>query len=350
MPEKTTPLASQVARRIIQEMLAVKPDEIVAITVDEGSVPEQTDAFFAACLEAGAKPLVLSFHQARCNGQAGMPDWPSAALEAALKTADVWLETNAVVLLYSDLWEAVMRDNRKLRYNVLAGASTASLNRVFCNYDIARMGHILEALAARAAKAETVRITSANGTDVRYDMDRRHLIDFDSGDFSTKHFGTAPGYINIVPKSGSMRGRIRFDAIMHADLSRGGHVEFEMDAGRIVTFHGPEAKILADHIAGFGEENMYKISHNMIGVAPGVRALSWEIVEDERIWGGVDFGFGHTSALDMPPLGQPASSHFDGVVTRVSLWFDDTPVIRDGEFVLPEIAGEALALLGTETV
>jgi leucyl aminopeptidase (aminopeptidase T) len=345
MIEDKKPLALQVARRIIQEMYAVKAGEIVAITADDGSEQVQTEAFFAACLEVGAKPLVLTVRRARHNGQAGMPDWPVEALEAALKAADVWIETNAAFMLYSKLWETVMRDNERLRYNVLAGASTESLNRVFCNYDIEKMARLLQILEAQASKTKTVRITSANGTDVFYDMDPQNQISFDSGDFSTKHFGTAPGYINFVPKYGSMTGRIRFDMIMHADLSQGGHVEFEMEAGKIVAFHGAESKVLEDYVTGLGEENMFKISHNMIGLCPGVRTLSWEIVEDERIWGGADFGFGYTSAIDMPPMGQPASSHFDGIVTQISLWFDDTLIIRDGEFVLPDVRDEAAALL-----
>ncbi len=62
------------------------------------------------------------------------------------------------------------------------------------------------------------------------------------------------------------------------------------------------------------------------------RELSYEIVEDERIWGGVDFGFGHTSPIDMPPSGQQATSHFDGVVEKVDFYFDDIQVIEKGVF------------------
>lgn len=93
-------------------------------------------------------------------------------------------------------------------------------------------------------------------------------------------------------------------------------MEFEIDAGKIVSFHGAESKILENCIVGFGEENMSRISHNMIGLCPGARELTFEIVEDERIWGGADFDFGYTSAPDMPPAGQPASSHFDGTLRK----------------------------------
>ncbi|MGO3455822.1 MAG: hypothetical protein ACTIMT_15225 [Marinomonadaceae bacterium] len=335
----------RVARRIIQEMFVVKEDEVVAITADDGSDPDMTQAFYLATLEAKAKPLIMQFPQAKNNGQAGMMDWPVKALEAALKNVDVWLETNEAFTLYSDFWENVMSENDKLRYNILAGSSVDSLERVFCDYDIKKMDKILRNLVDLASTTSKIHITSPNGTDVVYETDPIHTIDFDSGDFETKKFGTAPGYLNLVPKSGTMRGNIVFDMIMHADLSKGGHVEFIMEQGRIVNYKGTESKILKDYIEGFNEENMSKISHMMLGLSPGTQKLSWEIVEDERIWGGVNFGFGHTSPMDMPPMGQVASSHFDGISTNATVWFDDTLVLKDGDFVLESIATDAAAML-----
>lgn len=334
-----------VARRIIQEMFAVKAGETIAITADDGSDPEMVQAFYLAAAEVDAKPLILQFRQATNNGQAGMPDWPAEALEAALKHVDIWIEYNEAFMLYSSLWERVMKENDALRYNVLAGSSVDSLERVFCNYDIAKMDHVLKTIADLAATTTTVRVKSANGTDVTYDTTPDNTIDYDSGDFSTKKFGTAPGYLNLVPKTGTMRGNIVFDMIMHADLSKGGHVEFIMQDGKIVDYKGEEASVLRDYIASFDEENMSKISHMMIGLCPGVRELSWEIVEDERIWGGVDFGLGHTSPMDMPPHGQTASSHFDGISSKATVWFDDTLVVENGEVVLASVKDDAAAIL-----
>ena len=35
--------------------------------------------------------------------------------------------------------------------------------------------------------------------------------------------------------------------------------------------------------------------------------------------------------MDMPPDGQPAKSHFDGVVCGVSVWLDEVQIFKDGE-------------------
>ena len=335
----------RVARRIIQEMFATKSGEVVVLTEDDGTDPLITQAFYQAATEMDAKPLIMKFRQAKNNGDAGMPDWPTDAMEAALKHADIWIENNEAFTLYSSMWERVMKANETLRYNVLAGSSIDSLERVFCHYDIDRMGRVIDGIVALAEQASTIRVTSDSGTDVSFAMDVNNVIDSDSGDFSKKKFGTAPGYVNLVPKTGTMKGRIVFDMIMHADLSKGGKVEFIMKDGRIADYGAEHGHLLLEYVEGFDEENMRKISHMMIGLCTGVRELSWEIVEDERIWGGVDFGFGHTSPMDMPPHGQQASSHFDGISTRASVWFDDIQIVESGVFVHPSFKEDAALLL-----
>lgn len=99
------------------------------------------------------------------------------------------------------------------------------------------------------------------------------------------------------------------------------------------------------YLGSFNDPNMYKISHNMLGLNPKVTTLSGDVAEDERIWGGADFGFGHTSPMDMPPLGQVAKSHFDGVVTKVSVFLDDIQIFDNGVVCHPDLKPYTLNLL-----
>lgn len=334
-----------VARRVIQDMFAVKKGEVVALTEDDATDPLITQAFFQAAAEVEAKPMLIKVRQSSKSSEAGMSEWPAAALEAAFKHVDVWIENGGSVFLYSSMWERVLEENPSIRYNVLGGATLESIERVFCHYDIDRMKRVIDGIVAKIETAKVVRVKGASGTDLTYETDPRHVIDNDCGDFSSKTFGTAPGYVNIVPKTGTMNGRIVFDMVEHTDLSRGGRAELVMRDGKIVDYLGDKVGPIRDFVEGFDEENMRKISHMMIGLCPGAQELSWEIVEDERIWGGVDFGFGHTSVLDMPPNGQTASSHFDGISTKASVWLDDELIVENGVFVHPDIKEDAEQLL-----
>ncbi len=336
---------TKVSKVLIEEMFQVKKGETVAITADTGTNKQIAEGLAAAAYAAGGIPMLIYTPSAREDGQAGMPDWPAKALTAALCEVDVWIELNVPILLYSEIWETAMAKNKKLRYVILGDSSIESLARVFTEFNIKNLGRLLHRVKDMAATTRRVRITSNNGTDVSYETDANFALDLDNGDFSKPKFCTAPGYVNIVPRVGSMNGVIFFDELMNADLHKGG-VAFEMKSGKIVAVKGgKEAEKFANYLAAFDDPNMYKISHHMIGLHPNIHELSGEIVEDERIWGGVDFGFGHTSPIDMPPNGQPAKSHFDGIIAKSSIYFDEQLIVKDGVVCHPELKEIADAIL-----
>ena len=315
---------------LIEEMFQVKKGETVAITVDLGSKREIVEALAQATQDVGGLPLLMWIPKAEKDSQAGMKDWPSESLTAALCKADVWIEANSVVLLYSDIWETAMKENKKLRYLIIADSSVESLHRVFTGYEIASLKNLLVKVTDMVMASKKIRITSKNGTDVSYDIDLNYAFDYDDGDFSKPKFGTAPGFVNIVPKLNSMNGTIVFDHLQHSEENS--QIKFKLKDGNITEVIGGEAaERFKEYLVSFNDENMYKISHNMLGLNPKVNKLTHELVEDERIWGGVDFGFGHTSAMDMPPLGQEAKSHFDGVVINTSIYLDDVQITDNGE-------------------
>ncbi|MGB5419554.1 hypothetical protein [Algibacter sp.] len=329
-------LTTRFSKILIETMFQVKPGETVAITADTGSSRETIDGLAEATTAAGGIPLVMWMPKAEQSGQAGMKDWPAEALTAALCKVDVWIEAQSTVILYSDIWETAFKENDKLRYLIIADSSIESLDRMFTGFDIQLLKSLLSKVRDMAMACKKVHITSNNGTNVSYDIDLNYAFDIDDGDFSMPKFGTAPGFINIVPKLGSMNGTIAFDILEGAP--RDGQIQFTMKNGSIIDVNGENGvEDFKSYLASFDDENMYKISHNMFGLNPGIKTITGELCEDERIWGGVDFGFGHTSAMDMPPYGQEAKSHFDGVVTNVSIYLDDIQIFDNGVVCHPDL-------------
>lgn len=123
-----------------------------------------------------------------------------------------------------------------------------------------------------------------------------------------------------------------------------------MKNGAISDIKGQGSLEFKAYLSSFEDKNMYKISHNMLGLNPKVTQITGELVEDERIWGGVDFGFGHTSSMDMPPFGQMAKSHFDGVVAKTSIYFDEIQITDNGEVCHEELRPLAESLLSAKHV
>lgn len=336
MSDNITSKHEHFSKILMEDMFQIKPGETVAITADFGSDTAIIDALFVATLNAGGLPMILRIPKAEKDNQAGMKDWPSDAITAALCNVDVWIEANSVVLLYSDVWETAMRDNKKLRYLIIADSTIGSLDRVFTGFDIQLLKELLLNVVDLLKTTNKIRITSENGTDVSYELNPNYILDYDDGDFSQPKFGTAPGFVNIVPKTGSMNGTIVFEHLQHSEANS--KLKFIMKNGSINDVQGGiGTEEFKEYLSSFDDENMLKISHNMLGLNPKIRKITGELVEDERIWGGVDFGFGHTSVMDMPPLGQQAKSHFDGVVKDVNLYFDTVQIFDNGEVCHPDL-------------
>lgn len=338
----------KIAKTIIEDVFQVKKGETVAITGDSASNRDFADALAGITYANGGIPLILWMPKAEDDGAAGEKDWPVTTLTAALSEVNVWIELNTSIILYSSIWEKAFENNKNLRYIILAESSVPSMLRTFTTFEIPTLGNFLKKVTQMCKETKKIKITSENGTDVSYETDSNYFFDYDDGDLSMPKFGTAPGYVNIVPKTGSMNGKIVFDLLMNADIyGNDRKIEFIMKDGKITEVNGTknEAEKFRNYLAAFDDENMYKISHNMLGLNPGIQKMSGEVVEDERIWGGVDFGFGHTSPMDMPPNGQPAKSHFDGIVAKTSIFLDNVQIIDNGTICHPDLVDLANELL-----
>ncbi|WP_432663199.1 aminopeptidase [Wukongibacter baidiensis] len=337
---------AKVAKKMIEDMFQVKPGETVAITADSGTNEEIVDALAKAAYAVGGKPLVMWVARPRGEGQEAMPDLPAAALTGALCEVDVWIEIQSRFMLYSDVFETAFEKNKKLRYVIVYDATIEQLKMLVGDVNIPLLGKLLRGVRDLVTDAKTIRVKNARGTDVTFEMDPKHLIDMDDGIYNVPKFGTLPGYVNVVPRFETMEGTIVFDELMGMGILKDDRVEFTMKEGKIVEFKGgKKAEEMKAHVESFDDPNMFKISHMMISLNPGVRSLTGSVVTDERIWGGVDFGFGHTSPMDAPPNGQPAKSHFDGILEKTSIWFDDVQITDNGVVCHPEIKGFAEELL-----
>jgi leucyl aminopeptidase (aminopeptidase T) len=71
------------------------------------------------------------------------------------------------------------------------------------------------------------------------------------------------------------------------------------------------------------------MDHACYGFNPGVTRPSGRILEDERIFGCMQFGVG------APECGSPA--HTDGVVLNPSVWLDDGQIEEVGRYTHPEL-------------
>jgi leucyl aminopeptidase (aminopeptidase T) len=109
-----------------------------------------------------------------------------------------------------------------------------------------------------------------------------------------------------------------------------------LENGRVTAVEGGyEATTLERWLADIGNLSIYRLAHYSLGFNLGVTRCTGRIVEDERLFGCVDFGIGSKGKQ----LGGPswdAGGYTDGTVLTPSIYLDDEPLEEEGRYVHPD--------------
>lgn len=327
------------ADKLVKDVFKVKKGETVVITQDTMSDESLVDAVAAAAYSCGAFPMVVSIATPSSVGKAADPEIPVESLTGALIGADVWIEFNHQWLLYSTPFEVAFEKNDKLRYMCLVDFTPELLIRTVGKVELPQLQVFMEEFAERHRHAQNMRVTTPAGTDVSFELDPTHIVAADCGKAYVPGMHMLTGQLNVVPKFGTINGKIVFDGTITPPF---GHVPSEpvvmtIENSKIIKFEGGrEAHEYETYLKSFDDEGMFKLAHIAYGFNPGA-ILTGNVVEDERVWGCTEWGIGYVSPMDAPPAGQPAVSHTDGICLNSSVWLDGKQLMDCGKIVDPEL-------------
>jgi len=345
MPEYYEYELGQAAQKTVSELFKLKPGETFIVTADTESDPRVVNALATAAFSIGAKPMVIWTPSPLGVGKAADPALPVDALSAALKVADAWVEVNNKYLLYSTPFEVAERENKKLRYLNLSGMNVDMLVRTIGRVDMQALGEFQGKLAAMLRAAKRIRLTSPAGEDVEMEFDPKAPVVNDVGfaDTPGPHFLSGqltPGYSSLV------NGTIVFDGSVVPPIGLLKEpVTLHVKAGQVEKIEGgKDAHSLEAWLRSFNDPGMFRVAHLSFGSNPGAK-LTGNIVEDERVWGGTEWGLGYVGpdlTADGRPI--PAASHTDGTCLNTSVWLDGTEVFDKGKVVHPQLVESAKKL------
>ncbi len=323
--------------RLIKEILQVKPGETVVITQDSCSDENVVNTTAASIYAVGGKPMVITTSTPSGVGKAADGDLPVEALGAALSHADVWIEYNKQWLLYSTPFEIAFNNNKKLRYINLVEMNPDLLIRNIGNVDMPLLSEFMHKFTDMNIKTKIYKVQTPSGTDLTFTANPNHLVCCDAGDASKPGMAMMPGQINIVPEFDTVQGTIVFDGSLVPPIGLlDAPIKLTIKNSKIVKVDGGrQAEQFQIWLKSFDDLNMLKLAHMAYGLNPGAK-LTGDIVEDERVWGCVEWGIGYVSPIDAPPAGQDAKSHCDGICLNASVWLDDVQVLHNGNFIYPE--------------
>jgi len=321
------------AKKLVEDIMLIKPGENVVITADTSSDMRVVQATAKACFAAGALPVVV-IHPTQKEGYME----PPLPVAGAVRQVDVWIEFAVHMVFLSQGYKAAV-DNGA-RYICLGGMDVIMLvqtiQRVKYN-ELLAMGYLLVDIVQSADKVE---IYSPAGTElVAYNQGRRARQSGKLADTKGEPIMLG-GQVSWCPMEETINGRLVFDGALFPPEELGvlsEPVALTLKDGVVTEVTGgKEAKIFERWLAGFNDPNMYRLAHFSLGFNPGVVKLTGRIVEDERIFGSIEMGVGTQGAQIMGKTWK-AAAHTDGIVLNPTIVLDGVELEKEGVYQMESI-------------
>lgn len=307
---------------------ALRPNESCLIITDTAYEPTASAACLGAALALDATPFILTLPYAR--------PFPGDALAAALAEADLIVGVTTHRLHYDPHVRAALdRGTRAL----LAVQPTHVLRRLGADPTVVARTKLG---AARLARATTLTITSAAGTDLTMTVSGRPAL---------AHCGVAdePGQfdfwgaamVEIAPLEATVDGSLvlsRGDQIFHLGRYVDDPVRIQFEQGRAVSIEGGvDAMLLESHLTGYRDPNAFLAGHIAWGTD---HRASWTapLVQFPEAGAGNADTEGFLGSVQVE-LGSNDDQFFRGAIrsdAHVGLCMLRASVALDGEYVIEE--------------
>ena len=317
------------ARKLVEVAMPVHAGEQVVITADTSSDERVVRATAQAAYVMGATPTVIWYETLPNPCQD-----PPPPVARALTAADVWIEFAVTYTLYSNAHREAIAAG--CRYFCLPGMDVDMMVRTIGRVKYPLLEEMASALYELSHQAEEIHITSPAGTDLVVHTDAEA-----PPTFTQMGAGEDGGYSQMLAGQSwfqeladTFHGTLVFDGAIWPPAELGllrNPVRLTVEKGHMVKIDGgAEARVFQRWLEGFHDPSMLLVDHACYGFNPGVTRLTGRILEDERLFGCMQFGIGRTR------MGAP--SHTDGIVTNPSVWVGEVRLEDEGVYVHPRLA------------
>lgn len=314
------------ATKLVTEVVGIRLGQNVVITADTKSDIRAVDASVQAVYMVEARPTAI-FYSANQFPCMDLP--PPAA--SAVAVADVWMEFSTLYSLYSKtFWRAI---DSGCQYICLSGMTADMMIRTIGQADYQAMGALGRRLHKISQEAKSIRITSPAGTDISICVNPE-ISPFDSAPEPGKGFAMMlGGQASFNTYADSFEGTVVLDGTVWPPEEIGvphSPINLTVRKGKITQVDGGrEASIFRSWLESFAHSGMLMLDHICYGFNPNVRRLSGRILEDERLFGSVEFGIGQVQS--------GAPTHSDGVALSPSVWVDGIQIENQGIYLDSEV-------------
>ena len=332
---------ARTADKLLRDVLKAKKGETIAITCDTESDWTFATELERAAVDIDSKPLLVRNKAPPHVGRAAEPYLPVESLTGAVADSDVWIELNGKWLIYSSVYEAAMK-RKRTRYMCLVGMNRDMAVRCVGNVDVPAVLEFQRTLQRITKEAHSMHYETPAGTNVSFENDPQRPV-LVEGDVAGPGEYMLIGQVDWAPIEETINGTIVYDGSVNPPDELGlldEPVKLDFVNGKLVRVHGGRAaKVYERWLKSFNDENMFVPAHISYGCNPGAR-LTGNVLEDERIWGVLEWGLGNQSD-SFQAKNTKAASHSDGITLRPTLVGDGELIIKDGRYVHPKLTAIA---------
>jgi leucyl aminopeptidase (aminopeptidase T) len=181
-------------------------------------------------------------------------------------------------------------------------------------------------------EATHVHVTDEFGTDVEFDVTGRPVLVNPGITDEPGQIDFYPGaQVSNAPIEETINGLIVTDGSITSEGVLDQPVEITMENGVITAIEGgAQAESWKHWLDSTGDPKIYQLCHFSVGFNPKAR-ITGNMMEDERLSGGIDFGFGSQNPGFQGTVGT-GKWHTDIMLTAASIHFDGTLITDKTRF------------------
>ena len=323
----------EAALKTVKLLANVKPGEKVLVLSDT-AIDRKMLEYVAAAAHAVSGEAALLIYKT----QKEVDMEPPSHVAAAMWGSDVIISFPLMYILHTKAYIKALKAGARILE--LTGMDPEMMIRLIGKVNYEAMCKLGDKLRELTAKARKVKVETSKGTMLEFENDPKRPVYHNDGIVKERGiYKPLGGQISWAPVEETINGVMVVDGFIWPPDELGvlgREVKLVIRNGRIVeVIGGREAEIFRKWLASFGDEKMYYVAHASWGFHPNAR-LRGIPLEDERVYGGIEFGFGSQSPKFKGKVGL-AKAHTDVSILNPTVYFDGEVVVKNGRFVHPEL-------------
>jgi len=318
------------AKRVTHTCMDIRRGENVLIVCDP-TTGEIGQALHRSATERSDRVLLIVMPKSRHHGEE-----PPAPVANLMRQQQIVIAPTRYSLTHTRAIRSAVKEGARVATMpgmtaemFVSGGMTADFNQI--KKDISELSSTLR-------RKRLIHIKDANGTDLEFEVSWRDWKLDDNGICNRPRMITnlPAGKAFVLPREGTMNGTIVVDGTWESTLLKE-PLEFIVEKGIVVDIKGDStaAQIrqqfgeAASRLKSKDREMVWTVAEFGFGMNPNAR-LTGHVLEDEKQLGTCYISIGDNTSLG----GHAAVGiHIPGVITKPSVWLDDTQILDDGVFV-----------------